>query len=164
MSSIMRKQVDNVNHVGTARAAASGDTVMELIHVVMHQFRSLQYQSLRDGAHDLTHMESKVVGFFSRHPGATLSELAAHSGRDKAQLAKLVKGLRERGLLDAEADADDRRSVCLRPSAAGQAVHKALHAQARALSVSAMEGLDAAEQAQLAALLGRVKANLDRLE
>ena len=153
MSPIMRKQVDNVNHADSARAVASGDAVMELVHVVMHQFRSLQYRTLRDGAHDLTHMESKVVGYFSRHPGATLSDLAAHSGRDKAQLAKLVKGLRERGLLDAAADAADRRSVCLRPSAAGQAVQKALQAEARSLSGHSMHGLDAAEQAQLLALL-----------
>lgn len=137
---------------------------MELVHVVMHQFRSLQYQTLRDGAHDLTHMESKVVGFFSRHPGATLSDLAAHSGRDKAQLAKLVKGLRERALLEAEADADDRRAVRLRPSAAGQAMQKTLQAEARTLSGRAMDGLDAGEQAQLLALLTRVKANLDALE
>ncbi len=147
--------------MGSARAAASGDAVMELVHVVMHQFRSLQYQSLRDGALDVTHMESKVVGFFARHPGATLSDLAAHSGRDKAQLAKLVKGLRERGLLDAEADADDRRSVRLRPSAAGRALQQALHAQGRSLGEQAVRGLDAAEQAHLVDLLGRVKANLD---
>ncbi len=160
----MRKQVDNVNNVDSADAAASGDAVMELVHVVMHQFRSLQYRALRDGAVDLTHLESKVVGFFTRHPGATLSELAAHSGRDKAQLAKLVKGLRERGLLDAEADADDRRAVRLRPSVAGEALQKTLHAEARTLSGQAMAGLDAAEQAQLQALLRRVKGNLDALE
>lgn len=137
---------------------------MELVHVVMHQFRSLQYRSLREGALDLTHMESKVVGYFSRHPGATLSDLAAHSGRDKAQLAKLVKALRERELLEAQPDAADRRSVRLRPSAAGQDVQKRLQAEARELSGHSMHGLDGAEQAQLLALLQRVRANLDTLE
>jgi DNA-binding MarR family transcriptional regulator len=137
------------------------EAVLDLVHTVMHQFRSTQYQVLRDNAHDVTHMESKVMGFFARHPGSTLSDLVSHSGRDKAQLAKLVKGLRERALLDAETDADDRRSVRLRLSAAGSAVQKALHAEARVLNERAVDGLSAQEQAQLVALLARVKANLD---
>jgi DNA-binding MarR family transcriptional regulator len=161
MSSIMRKQVDNVNHMGSASAA---DAVIELVHVVMHRFRSRQFQALRDGAHDITHMEAKVMGFFSHHPGATLSDLVVHSGRDKAQLAKLVKGLRERGLLAAEADAEDRRSVRLSLSASGRAAQQAVRAEGRTLNAQALAGLSAQEQAQLVELLGRVKANLDAAE
>lgn len=134
---------------------------MELVHVVMHQFRSLQFQALRDHGHGLTHMESKMMGFFARHPGATVSDLVAHSGRDKAQLAKLVKGLRERGLLDAETDADDRRVIRLRPSATGRAMQQAVHAQGKVLNEHAVRGLDGADQARLMDLLGRIKANLD---
>jgi DNA-binding MarR family transcriptional regulator len=158
MSSIMRKQVDNVNHVDSPSAT---DEVIELVHVVMHQFRSRQFQALRDGAHDITHLESKVMSFFARHPGATLSDLVAHSGRDKAQLAKLVKGLRERDLLAAASDAADRRSVHLRLSAAGQAAQQAVRAEGRVLNEQALSGLSAREQAQLVDLLRRVKANLD---
>ena len=157
----MWKKVDNVNHVGSPPASAA-ETMIDLVHTVMHQFRSTQYQVLREHAHDVTHMESKVMGFFARHAGATLSDLVAHSGRDKAQLAKLVKGLRERGLLDAETDAEDRRSVRLRLSAAWQAVQQALHAEARVLNERAVDGLSAQEQAQLVTLLTRVKANLDK--
>ena len=163
----MRKSVDNVNDVDSRPTSkqpgghVAADAVMELVHTVMHQFRSLQYHALRGGPVDITHMESKVMGFYSRHPGATLSELVAHSGRDKAQLARLVKGLRERGLLAAESDADDRRSVQLRLSEAGQAVQRAMHAEGRVLNAQALDGLSAQEQAQLVDLLGRVKANLD---
>ncbi len=154
----MRKQVDNVNHVGSASAA---DEVMELVHAVMHRFRSRQFQALRDCAHDITHLESKAMAFFARHPGATLSDLVSHSGRDKAQLAKLVKGLRERGLLAAEADARDRRSVRLRLSETGEAAQQAMRAEGRVLNERALAGLGAREQAQLVELLTRVKGNLD---
>jgi len=159
----MWKKVDIVNNVGSG-AASAAEAVIDLVHTVMHQFRSTQYQVLRDNAHQVTHMESKVMAFFARHEGATLSDLVAHSGRDKAQLAKLVKGLRERGLLDAETDAADRRSVRLRLSAAGRAVQAALHAEARVLNERAVGGLSAAERAQLVALLTRVKSNLDAPE
>ena len=164
----MRKSVDNVNHMGSPSGprskASSAEAVIELVHDVMHQFRSRQYQVLRDGAHDVTHMESKVMGFFSRHPGATLSDLVAHSGRDKAQLARLVKGLRERELLVGEADEADRRNVQLRLSDAGRAVQRALHDEAHTLNTRAVGGLSPTEQAQLIDLLARLKANLDTSE
>ena len=156
----MWKKVDNVNHVGSPPASAA-EAVIELVHTVMHQFRSTQYQVLRDNAHDVTHMESKVMAYFSRHAGATLSDLVAHSGRDKAQLAKLVKSLREREFLSAEADADDRRSVRLSLSAKGRAAQQAMRAEGRVLNEQALAGLSPKEQAQLVELLGRVKANLD---
>jgi len=152
----MRKTIDNVNQVGKTL----DDDVLELVHGVMHQYRSRQFQVLRDGAHAVTHMESKVLGFFGRHAGATLSELAQHSGRDKAQLTRLVTGLRERGLLAGEADEADRRSVKLQLTAAGQAVQRALKQQAGRLNAQAVAGLSASERQQLLDLLRHVQRNL----
>ena len=152
----MRKPIDIVNHA----AKLAEDDVLESIHTVMHLYRAQQYRVLRDGPHDITHMESKVLGFFGCHAGATQSDLAQHSGRDKAQLARLIKGLRERGLLVAEADAADRRNQHLTLSADGQAVQAALHRQARRLGTRAVAGFSAQERAALLALLLRVKGNL----
>lgn len=148
--------MDNVNHSD----GAEPEHVLELIHTVMHQVRSQQYQVLRDGPHTITHMETKVLGFFGRHPGATQTDLAQHSGRDKAQLARLIKGLREQGLLDAQADTVDRRSVRLALTAQGRAVLDALEQASAHLAVQAVAGLSAAEQGQLLALLQRVRQNL----
>jgi DNA-binding MarR family transcriptional regulator len=156
MSPIMRKSMDNVNHSDPGPE----DDVLEQVHAVMHLYRSQQYQVLREGLHDLTHMEGKVLGYFGRHAGATQSDLAQHSGRDKAQLARLVKGLRDRGLLACQADPADRRNQRLSLTADGQAVLRTLQQQARRLAVQAVAGMTAAEQQQLAALLQRVKANL----
>lgn len=155
MSSIMQESVDKVN-----RQDPASDEVLELVHQVMHQFRSQLFQALRQGAHELTHMESKVLGFFARRPGATQSDLVQHTGRDKAQLARLIKGLRERGLLNAVADETDRRNLRLTPTDEGLAIQRALQRQARELEAQAVTGLAAADKAQLLALLRRVQANL----
>ena len=152
----MRKSVDTVNSKDIAGDAA----VIELVHAVMHEFRSQQYRAIDDGERDLTHMEGKVLGFFRHHAGATQSDLAQHSGRDKAQLARLIKGLRERALLSGEADAADRRNVRLRLTEAGQAMLRALRQQGRQLEARAVAGLSADERAQLADLLRRVRRNL----
>lgn len=148
----MRNKDDNVNQQGD---------VLELVHHVMHQYRSLQYQVLRDGPHDVTHMESKVMHFFGHHPGATQSELAQHSGRDKAQLARLIKGLRERGLLDGEAGEEDRRSVRLQLTHAGRAVLRALRQQTRKVHARALAGMSGDDQQRLVTLLQRVSRNLE---
>src|SRR5258705_8817193 len=115
MSPIMRKQVDIVNHRDKAT-----DDVLELVHTVMHQYRSQQYQVLRDAPHDITHMESKVMSFFGRNPGATQTDLAQHSGRDNPQLARLIKGLPDRGLLACQSDENDRPNVMLSLTTHGQ--------------------------------------------
>jgi DNA-binding MarR family transcriptional regulator len=153
----MRNIVDEVNQ----NPGAPAGEVMENVHAIMHLFRSRRQRSLRGEAHELAHMEVKVLGFFARHPGATQSDLAAYSGRDKAQLARLVRGLRERGLLAAEADELDRRSTRLRLSEQGLTMHARLHRHDGELAEAALAGLSEAEQAQLLGLLGRMRANLE---
>jgi len=153
----MAKSVEFVNKTREAGA----DDVLEQVHALMHLVRARQFRALREAGQELTHMEARVLGFFGRHPGATLSELVAHSGRDKGQLAKLVGGLRERGLLEARADEADRRSQRLHLSEAGAEMHQALRRQARRLSTLAVKGFADADKARLQALLARLRANLE---
>ena len=151
----MRKTVDHVKHRGEA------DEVLEAIHAVMHLYRARQYRVLRDGEHDVTHLEGKVLGFFAHRPGATLSELAAHSGRDKGQLARLVGGLRERGLLEARVDEADRRNQRLHLTPAGEQAQQLLRREGRKVATAAVRGLSVQEREQLLELLARVHANLE---
>lgn len=153
----MRKQVDKVNQDDNA----SADEVFETIHDIMHLYRSRQYRALREGGHDLTHMDTKVLGFFARRPGATQSDLAAHSGRDKAQLARLIRGLRDRGLLEARVDEEDRRSTRLQATAEGLAVFAHLQRQRILLSGVAIADLEDDERMHLISLLRRVHERLE---
>jgi len=134
--------------------------VLESVHAVMHLFRARQYRALKDSAQDLGHMEGKALGFFARHPGATQRDLVQRSGRDKGKVARLIASLRERGLLEASTDANDRRSLQLSLSPAGREVQAVLQEQGLQLSALAVRGLSTEERQQLAALLARVKGNL----
>jgi DNA-binding MarR family transcriptional regulator len=148
---------DKVNH----SRKTPEDGVLDLIHTIMHQYRSQQYQVLRDGPHDITHMESKVLSYFERHPAATQSELARDTGRDKAQLARLIKGLRDRGLLDGQADESDRRNTKLALTEDGRTIQRTLEQQAKRLNSKAVRGLSGEQQQLLLSLLIQVKGNLD---
>ena len=131
---------------------------LEQMHQVMHLVRAKQRAALRDTT-DLTPMEARVLGFFGRHPGATLKALAEHSGRDKAQLAKLIKNLREQGWLQAE-DGADRRLQCLTLTPRGQALHTRMQALMKRIGTEAVQGLSATELQQLNDLLSRVRENV----
>jgi DNA-binding MarR family transcriptional regulator len=158
MSAIMTRSIDNVNK--QAMASPSAEDVFDAIHAVMHLYRAQQYRQQRDSGHELTHMDSKVLRYFDRHPGATQKDLAHDSGRDKGQLARLISALRERGLLEGTPDEADRRIVRLRLTAEGRAVHQALQRRARRVNELAVVHLSEAERRELTMLLEKVHAGL----
>jgi DNA-binding MarR family transcriptional regulator len=153
----MKNTVDKVNQ----NPAPSAQDVFEAIHAIMHLYRARQMRAPAGLEPELTHMEGKVLGFFARHPGATLSDLVAHSGRDKAQLTRLIKGLRDKDFLVAQLDEVDRRLTRLRLSGTGEALHAQRHRIGAEAAALALEGVSEAERAKLLALLERVRANLD---
>lgn len=148
----MKNKVNKVNQP---------EQVFDAIHSIMHLFRARQLRGLRDTPHELTHMEYKALGFFARHPGATQGDLVAHSGRDKAQLARLLKGLRDKQLLDAAADAADRRITRLTLSEDGAQVFNSLNDLGSQTSTMAVRGMSAEQLRQLQALLQQIRANLE---
>lgn len=156
MSTIMSKQVDIVNRKDLPPA----EQAFELIHAIMHMHRARQLRGLHEGPSELTHMEGKALGHIARHPGTTQSELVAHSRRDKAQIARLIGSLRERGLIETQVDAQDRRSQRLQLTADGQRLYETLQLQGRKLARLGMASLSAEESRQLVALLQKVEQSL----
>ncbi|MBK1880821.1 winged helix-turn-helix transcriptional regulator [Luteolibacter pohnpeiensis] len=152
-----RSNVDKVNRKKSNQA----DEVFESIHHLMHQFRSEQYRMLRDGPYEMTHMEGKLMGYFAHNPGSTLRELVEFTGKDKGQLARLIRSLKDQGLLEGEENAKDKRSVRLSLTSEGNAIHDALRKQLSRVSKIAVAGLDADELRQLISMLNRIKGNLE---
>lgn len=147
--------------MSTNNFSAAENAVFDAIHKVLHRYRAAVAHELRDSGQALTHMEHRALGFFARMPGATLSDLVAHSGRDKAQLARLVRDLREKALLEATIDAHDRRVTRLSLSPAGQTLHEAMQARQHAIQARAVADFSPAECAQLAGLLEKILVNLE---
>lgn len=142
---------------------------METMHTIMHLVRSRKHGALRQEAggtgegrkgEEISHMESRALGYFARHPGATQRDLVRHSGRDKAQVARLVQGLRDKDLLEARQDEQDRRSTRLFLSPLGESVFAGMHRHGQRLAERALADLSLEERSQLARLLARVEASL----
>lgn len=156
MSTIMPDSVDKVNQ------SAPFDQLHRLVHRIK---RLMQQATVAAGAAEglaLVPMEARALGFFARQPGATAQDLVDHAGRDKAQVARLVKGLVERGLLAAAPDPADRRRQTLTLTAAGQRFERRMAAERRRIERAALAELSAAEVAQLERSLAAMLQALDR--
>jgi DNA-binding MarR family transcriptional regulator len=160
MSTIMRESLDNVNQSG----GTAPDEVFDALHDLMHLYRSQRQRALVEAGHGVSHLEAKTLGFFAHQPDATLSDLAAHSGRDKSQLARLIAGLRDRGLLQGTPDPQDRRNLRLRCTDEAQALHRAMRQHSRKLARQAFAGMDEDERAGLVAALRKLRAALERVQ
>lgn len=138
--------------------------VFETMHDLMHAYRAHMVQAMASVHPELTFNEVRALFFIGRHPGATQKELVHHSGADKAQVARMVGMLEDKGWLERVPNAEDKRSRCLALSEQGQPVYQALRASRQMLSASLLQNCDAETQAQLMALLERVRDNLHALD
>jgi DNA-binding MarR family transcriptional regulator len=148
--------------MSTKSKPSADSEIFETIHSITHLYRSQQFRSLREGPHELGPMEFRALRFIARHSACTQSDLVAHSGRDKGQVARLLRGLRDAGLVDADADPVDRRITRLSLSRQGQALFDEVHVQGEHLSELALAGLSAQERSSLQSLLQHVRENLAR--
>ena len=148
--------------MSTKSKPSADSEIFETIHSITHLYRSQQFRSLREGPHELGPMEFRALRFIARHLGCTQSDLVAHSGRDKGQVARLLRGLRDAGLVDADADPVDRRITRLSLSRRGQDLFDEVHVQGERLSELALAGLSEQERGSLQTLLAHVRENLGR--
>ena len=63
--------------------------------------------------HGLSVMEWRVVAILGRYPGLTASEVMARGAMDKVTVSRAVNRLLERGLVERNAHAEDRRRMPL---------------------------------------------------
>ncbi|MCI5069973.1 MarR family transcriptional regulator [Acidovorax sp.] len=135
--------------------------VFEAMHDLLHVYRAHMVRTMAAIHPDLTHNEVRALMFVGRHPGTTQRELVSHSGADKAQVARMVAMLQDKGWLESAPNAEDKRSRCLRLSAQGMALHGALRNARRDVAASLLAGCGKATQAQLLALLAQVRSHVE---
>ena len=130
--------------------------ILNLVNAIMHQATARMQRSLREAELGLAAMEARTLRFVARHPGCTQNDIVRESGRDKAQIARIIKTLLERG------------SVCRLPNQAGEKrqrltitdsgaeTHEKAEALRSQVALALAEELGPDERAQLEGLLRRM--------
>ncbi len=101
--------------------------------------------------------EWRVLAIVAQSPGLSSQAIARRAVLDKISVSRAVAALAARGLVTAAGDPADRRAHRLALTPAGERLYAAVVPAARALEARVTGCLDAAEQAQLTALLARVR-------
>jgi DNA-binding MarR family transcriptional regulator len=86
----------------------------------------------------------------------SLSDLSRAAGVDKAQMSRVVSGLRARRLVSREADADDGRGIRLSLTRAGHKVYRELIAAAAERNSAFLGCLSARERACLESIMAKL--------
>lgn len=147
-----------MNQGATSRQTAALEALIALFGGMK---QALRHQLQGDGAPATAPMLLRMLQLCERQPGITQQGLAQLTGRDKGQVARLVKELLDEGLLIREDHPDDKRSHRLRSTAAGQAaVERFVAAEAGAAELIFGE-LSARELTALTEQLARLKERLD---
>lgn len=134
--------------------------VLDRLHNLMHGLRRHLREAMRSDGEGLGPMEARCLAFFARREGATQRDLVHHSGRDKAQIARVVKLLHERGLLQSRPDPDDGRSQRVSATAEGLALQRRMQQHLARFEKAMTAGLDERERTTLLALLDRLQGNV----
>lgn len=101
--------------------------------------------------------EWRVIAVVAEAGEATQAGLVAATGMDKMTVSRAVSALVARGLVG-RARAADRRTLALRLTPAGEALHGEIAPLALAIEAELLSGLSPAERSQLMALLKRLEA------
>src|SRR5690606_28114334 len=140
-----------------AMSAEPGIEILNLINAIERRTTARMQRLLREAGLGLAAMEARTLRFVARHPGCcTQKEIVRASGRDKAQIARVIKTLRERGLVERPTGGSGRRAQPLALTPSGAAVHARAEALRADTARELVGALDAGERDRLEALLGQL--------
>ena len=71
--------------------------LLDRLHLLVSIFHRRMHEAVREDGEGLAPMEARTLRFLAHHEGSTQRDMAQHTGRDKAQSARIVKTLLERG-------------------------------------------------------------------
>jgi len=127
------KLLQKQNYSSAARPGNSRvECAAHLLEVVPAVMRAVRGQMRSHSAPDLSVVQFRSLGFLSRRPGASLSDLTEHIGLSPPSMSKLVQGMVKRGYLRRQVDASDRRKNALAATDKGQKILDAARRATRA--------------------------------
>lgn len=130
--------------------------ILDLINVAVHQATARMQRSLRESDIGLAAMEARTLRFIARHAGCTQNDIVQASGRDKAQIARIIKTLLGHQYIHRLPDEPGEKRQRLALTKAGEAPHARAEKLRSHVARDLLKGLDATERAQLLEVLQRL--------
>jgi len=124
--------------------------ILDLYKVALNQqFRQHQIR--------LSPLHYKVLQLIQQLNPATPQFIAQKSGRDKAQVSRLLQDMEKQGLIEKQPHPTDKRSVCLGLTHQAQQLYQQASAQVQWVDQQMSACLSAEQQQQLQQLLNQLQ-------
>lgn len=136
------------------------ETIGFLLNDTARLFRRSFNARTRDSG--ITALQWRLITYLKRHEGVRQGPLAELIEVEPITLSRMVDRLVEAELVERRADPADRRAWQLYLTPRASELLNGMRPIADALTAEAIEGLSAAEVAQLTDLVERVRSNLSR--
>lgn len=137
-------------------SAPEGLALLDLLNQLMYAVNARLRTDMDAAALGLAPMEAQALAFLQSNPGCTQADFVQYIGRDKAQVARLVKLLIERELVVSLPDEQDRRLNRLWLTQSGQALNRRAARVRADLAEKMLDTFDPGKRARLARMLERM--------
>jgi DNA-binding MarR family transcriptional regulator len=129
--------------------------ILNLINALAHQATAAMQRSLREAELGLVAMEARTLRFIARHPGCTQNDIVHESGRDKAQIARIIKVLLERDEIRKKTAVGGKRQQ-LEVTPVGAKSHEKAETLRTVVAQAMVANISAKERAELERILRRM--------
>ncbi|WP_167377996.1 MarR family winged helix-turn-helix transcriptional regulator [Rhizobium gallicum] len=136
------------------------DDIIELLSELSRQFRTELRHASEVGGRQPTPFQNEILAYIGRNPGLGVLALADLSGRDKAQVTRILAELEALDLVTRERSTLDRRSTKLKLTGAGEEIFQQVLRKRRVLASSVLEQLTSEERAMLRNMLRKMRSGL----
>lgn len=136
--------------------SADGVAVLDLLNQLSYTLTTRLRTQLEAEGIGLAPLEAVALSFLQANPGCSQADFVQFLGRDKAQVARIVKPLIERALVVSIADGADRRLNRLWLTEEGKALQRRAGRQRFLLAEAMMADFDEKQRARAAKLLRKM--------
>lgn len=133
--------------------------VFDSLHELLHLFRARMRRSMEALHPELTFNEMRILMRTGREPGLTQKDLVEHSRTDKAQMARILVHMQDKGWLMRSASESDKRVRCLHLSEQGQRLYGQLRGVREQVARELLQDCPLPQQAELLALLQQARSS-----
>ncbi|MED5373734.1 MAG: MarR family transcriptional regulator [Myxococcota bacterium] len=124
----------------TDPSPAQREALADVASALLSIARKLQSRGFQDPAIvHLTGMEVAVLQQVDRQPGISPREIAERLGLRSSNTSAALRGLQSKGFVTRTPDPNDRRGVCVHPTAAAEASTRRVRAEFAALMAEALD-------------------------
>jgi DNA-binding MarR family transcriptional regulator len=140
--------------------ALMNDDIVELLSEISRQFRTELRRVSEIGGQQPTPFQNEILAYIGRNSGISVMALADLSGRDKAQVTRILAELEAHGFVTRERSKLDRRSTRLKLTEEGEKIFRQVLNRRHALAAAMLNPLTGAERKTLRDMLGKMRNTL----